>query len=236
MKWNNLAFRIGIDFAKVTMVLVIVCIMFCFSAVAQTKPDAPLDEEARTALIDQLKEGLPDFIEDKATVNSIVEKWDAHEDLNDKTKSQILEILFEDVKSVVKDEETRKNIWENWTQKEDKIQETPQQNNDSPKPTPPKSEPTPTKWIKIKNVGAFTANFFVTWEEPGKPNNLYRKIATQPGFSDTVYMPVSASNVRLKMENAYKIVFDRVLQPNDFEKCYRLSLTLANPRWDNNCQ
>ena len=80
----------------------------------QTKPKELLNAEAVTALLDKLKEGLLDLIDDEAQVEAISEKWDAREDLVGKPKAQILKMLFADVKSVIKDKETQDNIWSNW--------------------------------------------------------------------------------------------------------------------------
>lgn len=80
----------------------------------QPKPEVQLNAEAVTALLDKLKEGLPDLIDDEAQVEAISEKWDAREDLVGKPKAQILKMLFADVRSVIKDKETQDNIWSNW--------------------------------------------------------------------------------------------------------------------------
>ncbi|MEP6903124.1 MAG: hypothetical protein ABJA66_15335 [Actinomycetota bacterium] len=103
--------------------------LFGFSAMAQDNSKQPLDDEAATALVNQLNEGLPDLIEDEARVAAITEKWDEHEDLAGKTKAQILNLLFADVKTVIGDKKTLDGIWSEWqsaeTEDEDKTVITP---------------------------------------------------------------------------------------------------------------
>ena len=92
----------------------LMCLIFCFGVVAQTKDDPPLDEEAVSALVDELKEGLPEFIEDEDTVNKITEKWDAREDLAGKTRYEIIKLFKEDVESVLTDQKLILKIWHKW--------------------------------------------------------------------------------------------------------------------------
>jgi MbtH protein len=81
---------------------------------AQPEAPAPLDAEAVSALLEELKGRLSDFIDADDNVTKITEKWQTREDLAGQTKKRVLELLFEDVKSVIADEEVRKAIWDNW--------------------------------------------------------------------------------------------------------------------------
>lgn len=114
----NLPCPAGISWTKLVLALLLICVIFSFAAMARTQHEAPLDADAVSALIDELKDGLANQIEDEDTVNAITEKWDAHEDLAGKTKSQILKILFADVKSVVADKQTQDSIWASWANQE----------------------------------------------------------------------------------------------------------------------
>ena len=99
--------RFGIIWTKLAIALGLWCLISGFTVSAQTKPEAPLDEDAAAALIETLVDELPNLIEDEDQVTAITKKWDAHEDLAGKTRTQILGLLFADVKSVVRDAETQ---------------------------------------------------------------------------------------------------------------------------------
>ena len=118
------------------------------SAVPQATPEETLDDEAVSALIDELKGGLSDQIEDEDQATAITDKWDAHEDLAGKTRQQILNLLFADVKSIVEDKKAQDSIWHAWTGEEESAVETstasPQQPAPPEKPvaaTPPVNAP-----------------------------------------------------------------------------------------------
>jgi hypothetical protein len=115
--------KIGNHCTRLILVLVLSCLIFAFSTIAQTNPNEPLDEESAVALVEELADGLGDLIEDEDQVTAIIEKWDAREDLAGKTRTQILGLLFADVRSVVRDAETQKNIWDTWTGAADRTEE-----------------------------------------------------------------------------------------------------------------
>src|SRR4051812_23769523 len=98
---------------------------YAVSAVPQATPEEPLDDEAASALIDELKGGLSDQIEDEAQVTAITEKWGAQEDLAGKTRKQILNLLFADVKSIIKNKKAQNSVWQAWTSEEESAVETP---------------------------------------------------------------------------------------------------------------
>ncbi len=104
----------------------------------QATPDKPLSEEEVTALIETLKGGLSDLVEDEDQVTTITEKWDARENLAGKTHKQILGLLFADVRSVVKDKETQDAVWANWNKVDTKKTEETE-----PEPTTPAAKPNP---------------------------------------------------------------------------------------------
>ena len=101
-----------------------------------TPPDKPLDQDAVSALIDDLQASLGDAIDDEDVIASIGDKWAAR-DLAGKTRSQILAILFTDVKSVVKDQKTLDKIWASWKDNGDEMEsETPPVKPETPPATP----------------------------------------------------------------------------------------------------
>ena len=135
-----ITFKTGINRTKLVIALTLMCFMFGFSARAQTKPEAPLDEDGVTTLLDELKDGLPNLIDDEAQVTAITGKWDAREDLAGKARTQILKLLFADVKSIIKDKRTQDSVWQDWVGEEKSGEETPVASSQKPV-TPPVNAP-----------------------------------------------------------------------------------------------
>jgi CspA family cold shock protein len=152
--------RSGINWTKLAIALVLMCLGFSFSAMAQNTSNDPLDAEAVSALIQELSDGLPDLIEDEAQVTAITEKWEARKDLAGKTKAQILNLLFADVKSVIEDKDTQDNIWKNWVEEGKSEEETPVETPQKPvtppvaKPSQPVTPPTPAKPVEQSSCRA----------------------------------------------------------------------------------
>lgn len=111
----KIASQINIGWTRYVVALLLTCLMFSVGAMAQTDANMPLDDEAVAALVDELKDGLSDVIEDPQ-LTAITTKWDARKDLSGKTKAAILNLLFADVKSVVKDKETQDKVWASWAE------------------------------------------------------------------------------------------------------------------------
>ena len=87
--------KLGINWTKSGIALALLCAVFSFSAMAQDNPNKPLGQEEVEALINHLKEGLPELIDDEDAVNEIVEKWENREDLAGKIGEQVLKIKGE---------------------------------------------------------------------------------------------------------------------------------------------
>ncbi len=99
-------FKKRFNWTKVLIAFFLFCLMFNFSALAQTNLSEPLDEEGLGALAEKLKSALAEVVEDEETQTSITEKWDARmEKLVGKTAKQVVDLLLADVKSVIKDAE-----------------------------------------------------------------------------------------------------------------------------------
>lgn len=119
---------------RIVFLTLLVGAFFSFQARAQTADQVILDDEEAAELIEELKEGLPDLIEDEGKVKAIEQKWAARKSLGDRTRADILELLFEDVKAVIQDEGTRDKVWDEWNTSSD--EEIPEET-----PAPAKPEP-----------------------------------------------------------------------------------------------
>ena len=133
----------GITWAKLVLALGLMCLTFSFGAMAQANVEKPLDEAAVSALLGELKAGLPDLTEDEDQINAITEKWAARKDLAGKTRPQILSLLFADVRSTINDKETQDSIWKEWTGSEKSDEETPVKTPQTPTAQPPNTPPKP---------------------------------------------------------------------------------------------
>lgn len=211
----------------------LVCVLFAVGAMAQQDDKTILDEDGLAALLEELKEGLPEFINDKAKVTAITDKWSEREDLSGKTGFKVLQLLINDVESVVKDQKLRLKIWHKWNG----VEEDPE--------IPVKPEPVrkPQVWFKFIQNGWFIAHFRLTWDEPGKPGVTWEQRGKSSGWQDVAYLPGEATNIRLLMQNDTGLVwqpqreiFNRVLQSADMNKCYRLTGTTLGSAYDNECQ
>lgn len=211
----------------------LLCLSFAVGTMAQKPDNKILDDEGVSALLEELKAGLPEFISDEEKVTAITEKWEAREDLAGKTKYGIIRLLIEDVRSIETDQELSLKIWHKWNGvKED-----------------PKIEPKPERvrkpavWIQLVHSGAYFANFDLTWDEPGKPDQAWKEHGKTAGWQYTVNLPGEATNIRLRMQNDTGLVwqpqreiFNRVLQPSDLNKCYRVTGTTLGSSYDNQCK
>lgn len=137
------------------------------AAVPQATPEKPLDAAGVDALLDELKDGLSDVVDNDATVTAIGDKWDAHEDLAGKTRSQILKILFADIRSTVADKAAQTEIWQRWTAGETTAATSPIQ---VAKPAvTPAQQPVPAKKVDDqRRVIAKGVLGFVKWYDPVK--------------------------------------------------------------------
>lgn len=211
----------------------LVCFSLSVGAMAQQDDKTILDEDGVAALLEELKAGLPEFINDEAKIEAIAEKWGAREDLSGKTGFKVLQLLINDVESVVKDPKLRLKIWHKWNG----VEEDPE--------IPVKPEPVrkPQVWFKFIQNGWFIAHFRLTWDEPGKPGVTWEQRGKSSGWQDVAYLPGEATNIRLLMQNdtglawqPQREIFNRVLQTADLNKCYRLTGTTLGSAYDNECQ
>ncbi len=143
------------NWTKLMIASFLLCLVFSIGALAQANSNKPLDDDAVSTLVDELKDGLSNLIEDPQ-VTAITKKWDARKDLAGKTKAAILKLLFADVKSIVKDKETQDNVWSLWTKSGGQNAVTEPKPTPAPKPTPvpkPASGPAETAYFIIVSVG-----------------------------------------------------------------------------------
>jgi len=100
-----------INWTKLVKAFVLMCLVFSFSAMAQTTTDKPMEAKALAALVGELKEVVSRTAPDKNEAKMVGEKWGKRKDLAGKTKSVVIELLFGDVKSVIKDSGTQYQIY-----------------------------------------------------------------------------------------------------------------------------
>lgn len=149
------ALRTKINWTKLVIASLLMCLIFNFGATAQTNLNTPLDNEGLSALVEKLKSSLAEIVEDEETQTSITEKWDARmEKLVGKTAKQVIDLLLADVKSAVEDVETVNQLKESFiaaasnseSTEEPEPTETPI-NNPNP-PTQPDSNATLGQYIR----------------------------------------------------------------------------------------
>jgi cold shock protein len=202
----DLTFKTGINWAKQVIALVLMCLMFGFSAMAQDNSNKPLDEDGMTALVDELTNGLSDLIEDEDQVTAITDKWDAREDLAGKTRKQILNLLFADVKSIIKDKKAQDSIWKAWTGETSSALETPTASSQKPA-TPPVNVPVNKDCVLVsggKTTGA------VRWFDSEKG---YGFITSEAGEDIYVHFSsIQSRGIRTLMEGAH-VEFEICIPP-----------------------
>lgn len=73
------------------------------SVMAQTNSEQPLNAQALTALVGELKEVVEKSTPDPKEAASVSARWDGRVDLAGKTRKEVVNLLYGDVKAVVKD-------------------------------------------------------------------------------------------------------------------------------------
>jgi|GEM_PF-167333 len=96
---------------KLVKAFVLMCLVFSFSAIAQTTIDKPMEAKALADLVKEFKGIVLRITPDKSESKLVSEKWDKRKDLAGKTKNEVIELLFSDVKSVIKDSGTQYQIY-----------------------------------------------------------------------------------------------------------------------------
>lgn len=190
------------------------------TAVPLATPEKGLTKDQVDALLDQLQEGLADYIDDAELVADIGKKWDAHTDLTGKTRAQIFEILIVDVKSTIFDPQTRQDILASW--KKTGTKGTGDQT--------PKLELTSASWLKLAQKGYYMAHFEVTWDEKGKAQKFVSEMA-DTSYVHTVNFPVGTANIRVHSSYntgaGQKDIIDRLLTMDEMNKCLVTSGTIS---------
>jgi hypothetical protein len=218
---------------KLIAAVMLASLIFAAGASAQKSTDPILDEDGLASLLTELKEGLTEFIADEAKVTAIAEKWDAREDLAEKNRYGVIRLLIEDVRAIITDQKLSLKIWHKWNG----VAEEPEI---IAKPEPVRK---PDNWIKFVHEGAYIAHFDVTWDEPDRPNRSWNGGGKTAGWRDVVHIPAAATNIRVRMRNDTGLVWqpqreilNKVLQPSDLNKCYRVTGTTLGSNYDNDCQ
>lgn len=104
-------------------------------------------------------------------------------------------------------------------------------------------------FVKVVHAGAFVGTFKFTYDVPNsaetgmvaaKPIELNEKTA---GWRQTVEFPGDATNIRLRMSNATGLawqpereIMNRILQPADYNKCFKVVGTTLGSSFNNDCK
>src|SRR5215467_4907348 len=108
MKWTSI---IKVNWTKLIVAFVLSCSISSLSVMAQTNADKPLDSQALTALVEELKEVVAKATPDPKEAASVSARWDKRTDLAGKTKKEVINLLYGDVKAVIKDSGTLYQIY-----------------------------------------------------------------------------------------------------------------------------
>ncbi len=106
LRRKNIMFK-----TKLIIALIILCSMVSFSVIAQTDDAKPMETNALTALVKELKGVISRTELDEKKSASVAEKWDKRQDLAGKTREQVIDLLYEDVKSVITNKGTQYQIY-----------------------------------------------------------------------------------------------------------------------------
>src|SRR5919205_1222940 len=100
------ASTIIINWTKLIAAFLLSCSISSVSVMAQTNDAQPMTDQARTALVEELKEVVAKATPDAKDAALVAERWDKRTDLKGKTKKEVINLLFEDVRAVIKDSGT----------------------------------------------------------------------------------------------------------------------------------
>ena len=91
-------------------------------------------------------------------------------------------------------------------------------------------------WITLQQGGVYVANFVVTWDEPGAPNQ--RKEENHGlGSNMTVNFPGDATNIHIVLKTSPgRLILDRFLTPADLNKAWRTDGIVTGPGWNQECK
>lgn len=92
-------------------VVLLWCSSFGSSVMAQANSDKPMDAQALTALIGELKEVVAKNTPDQKEAAAVSARWDKRTDLAGKTKPVVINLLFQDVRAVIKDSGTQYELY-----------------------------------------------------------------------------------------------------------------------------
>lgn len=221
------------SYRNLVLAAIFMCSIFCLSASAQLPP---LTKEQLATFVEKLKVPLAEAIEDEDTRNSIIEKWDARmKDLVGETMGGVNSAFSEDVAEVTGDEELVKYLKEKFLAVL-KASYVPAQENMEPVRKP-------AIWIKAVQDGWYVAHFELTWDEPNRPNLSQKESSKTKGWMGVFSIPGESTNIRLKMTidtglvwQPQREIFNKVMQPSDLNKCYRVTGTTLGSAWDNDCK
>ena len=97
------------------------------------------------------------------------------------------------------------------------------------------------RYVKILHNGAYIAEFRVTWDNEDGAPGMWESTGAGAGEKFTIDIPADATNVKLVMKSWAGLIgerreaFNKVLTPEEQNKCYRATGGSLGPGWDNNC-
>ncbi len=89
----NRTFKKGNNWTKLIAALVFMCSVFGFTAMAQTKPDKPLDTKSHAALVEELKGIVAKSSPNEKDAELVADRWGKRTDLRGKTKKEVIKDL-----------------------------------------------------------------------------------------------------------------------------------------------
>jgi thiol-activated cytolysin len=97
------------------------------------------------------------------------------------------------------------------------------------------------RYVKILHNGAYFGEFRVTWDNEDGTTGMWESTQALAGEKFTIDIPADATNVKLVLKSWAGLVgerreaFNKVLTPEEQNKCYRVFGGSLGPGWDNNC-
>jgi hypothetical protein len=97
-------------------------------------------------------------------------------------------------------------------------------------------------FVKFNHRGAYIARYEITYQdENGKTQSIAIKDKTA-GWQQTFYFNKNATQIRIKAEamtglvwDPWGLIYDKIIQLSELNKCYRNTGTTLNRQWDNEC-
>ncbi|MEQ1923324.1 MAG: thiol-activated cytolysin family protein [Pyrinomonadaceae bacterium] len=91
-------------------------------------------------------------------------------------------------------------------------------------------------WLELRQNGAYMADYTVTWDEPGAPGKK-EEGRYSAGNKMQVNFAGDATNIRIHLRTMSDwLIVNKVLQPQELNKCYQTFGVATSPGWNNDCR